>query len=85
MQLDKSRSKTYFFAVTALLITLGISIAGLIWLHFHHAGGSEGRFQVGTNEQIAVLQAKLVTQQKELWELRTKLHNLERLLTEKKH
>lgn len=77
------KNKSYFFATLALLITLCISITGLIWLHTTKRSGSNTTISTELNDYVTQMHAKLAVQQRELWELRARLHNLEQLLQNK--
>lgn len=77
------KNKSYFFATLALLLTLCISITGLIWLHTTKRPSTTINIPIELNEHITELHAKLAAQQRELWELRARLHNLEQLLQNK--
>ena len=72
--------KTYFFPTVALLLTLCISITALIWLHTNNIHAEQYSVQADLSEHINQLHAKMAIQQRELWELRAKIHNLENRL-----
>lgn len=78
----RKQNKSYFLATLALLLTLCISITGLIWLHTNRTTPSINP-QPELSEHIGQLHAKVAMQQKELWELRARLHNLEKFLQDK--
>ena len=77
------KTKSYFFATLALLLTLAISITGLIWLHTTTRPAPAINLSPELSEHIGQLHAKLAVQQRELWELRARLHNLEKTLQNK--
>lgn len=77
------KNKSYFFATLALLLTLCISITGLIWLHTTQRSNVTTTISTELNEHVTELHAKLAAQQRELWELRARLHNLEQVLQNK--
>lgn len=79
----KKTGRSYFFATLALLVTFCISITGLIWLHTNHTAQNTTVSSPELNEHLSQLHAKAAVQQRELWELRARLHNLEQLLQNK--
>ena len=81
-QLNAKPGKSYFFATLALILTLCISITGLIWLHTNRVNPNINA-QPELSDHIGQLHAKVAVQQRELWELRARLHNLETLLQNK--
>jgi len=75
--------KSYFFPTITLLLTLCISITAFIWLHTHTQPNAYSNLQTELSEHLGQLHAKMAVQQRELWELRAKIHNLEKALQDR--
>jgi len=78
----KKTNRSSFFAALALLLTLCISATALIWLHTNR-NQQPAPLQADVVEHISQIHAKVALQQRELWELRARVHNLEKLLQDK--